>query len=104
MKWEKKPLAQLADFCLGKMLVEGPTEDRFVKAVLRPHLEQRGVTPIPTIITTKRVKDGPDFKGGVSSFGKIDGHLRRLLVDTDAVRITAMLDFYEFHKNFAGWW
>jgi len=85
------------------MLVEGPTEDRFVKDILRPHLEGKGVTPIPTILTTKKVKSGPDFKGGVRSFQQVEGDLRSLLRDSDAALITTMFDYYGFPKDFHGW-
>src|SRR5437899_2564220 len=85
------------------MLVEGPTEDRFVKDILRPHLEDRGATPISTILTTKKVKSGPDFKGGVQSFQQVENDLRRLLRDTVAALVTAMFDFYVFPKDFSGW-
>jgi hypothetical protein len=85
------------------LLVEGPTEDRFVKDILRPHLHERGVTPIPTILTTKKVKAGPDFKGGVRSFQQVENDLRRLLHDSDAALITTMFDFYGFPRSFIGW-
>ena len=85
------------------ILVEGPTEDRFVKDVLRPHLQERGVTPIPTILTTKKVKAGPDFKGGVRSFQQVENDLRRLLRDSAAALVTTMFDFYGFPKSFPGW-
>jgi hypothetical protein len=85
------------------MLVEGPTEDRFVKDILRPHLQEVGIVPIPTILTTKKVKAGPDFKGGVSSFHKIKNDLDRLFRDSDAVLITTIFDYYGFPKDFPGW-
>ncbi len=85
------------------LLVEGPTEDRFVKDVLRPHLQERGVMPIPTILTTKKVKAGADFKGGVRSFAQVENDLRRLLRDSNAALITTMFDFYGFPKDFSGW-
>jgi hypothetical protein len=84
------------------VLVEGPTEDRFVKDLLRPHLQTYGIIPISTILTTKRVKAGTDFKGGVRSFEQVESDLRRLLRDTDAALITTMLDYYGFPKQFSG--
>lgn len=85
------------------ILVEGPTEDRFVKDILRPHLQEGGVMPIPTILTTKKVKVGPDFKGGVRSFPQVENDLRRLLHDSNAALITTMFDYYGFPKDFVGW-
>ena len=50
------------------ILVEGQTEERFVKDVLREHFWSLNLDLAPTILVTKQVKDGPNFKGGVTSF------------------------------------
>jgi hypothetical protein len=84
------------------ILVEGQTEERFVKDVLQPHLSPLGIYPIPTIVATKRVKHGRNFKGGVSSFGKVEHDLRRLLSDSDAALVTTMLDYYGLPSDFPG--
>jgi hypothetical protein len=84
------------------ILVEGQTEERFVKAILQPHLWNTGVHPEPKIVTTKRVKSGPDFKGGVTSFGKVEYDIRLLLGDTNAALLTTMLDYYGLPKDFPG--
>ncbi len=49
------------------ILVEGQTEERFVKQVLRDHLLSLNLSITPTLLTTKVVKNGPNFKGGVTS-------------------------------------
>ena len=85
------------------ILVEGQTEERFVKDVLQPHLLPFNIAPQPKLITTKRVKTGKHFKGGVTEFKKVEDDLRRLLGDTGAVLVTTMLDFYGFPKDFSGW-
>ncbi len=74
--------------------VEGQTEEVFVKEVLQARLLERNVLVIPTIVTTKRVAGGPNHKGGVSSWEKIERELRLLLCDTAAVAVTTMFDFY----------
>ena len=76
------------------ILGEGHTEEAFIKSVLSPHLLSFNVAAIPKLITTKRIPDGPNFKGGVSSFGKIANDLRLLLRDTNAACVTTMIDFY----------
>ncbi|MCP4022163.1 MAG: DUF4276 family protein [Desulfobacteraceae bacterium] len=50
------------------VLVEGPTEEAFVRHILQNHLMDYKVMIIPTIVTTKRVKSGPNFKGGIVSY------------------------------------
>ncbi len=52
------------------ILVEGQTEETFVKQVLSPYLNRFDIFIIPTIIVTKRVKIGADFKGGVPEYPK----------------------------------
>lgn len=84
------------------VLVEGQTEERFVKDVLCPHVWPRGIDTIPTIIKTKRVKQGPDFKGGVTNYQQVENDLRRLLHDTDAVSVTTFIDYYGLPPDFPG--
>lgn len=84
------------------ILVEGQTEERFVKDVLQPYLCGVGVHPEPKIVTTKRVKYGPDFKGGITAFRKVEDDLRRLLQDTNAALITTMIDYYGLPNDFPG--
>jgi len=82
------------------ILVEGQTEERFVKSILQPNLSAFDVHVEPKIVTTKRVKSGPDFRGGVTSFGKVEYDIRLLLRDTNAALITTMLDYYGLPNDF----
>jgi Domain of unknown function (DUF4276) len=84
------------------VLVEGLTEERFVKDYLVQHLASRSVLPIPKILTTKRMKNGPDFKGGVHGYAQVKDDLRRLLGDSGAVAITTLLDYYALPADFPG--
>lgn len=84
------------------VLVEGQTEEAFVRQVLRPHLEPRWVWVEPVVLTTKRSKSGRKFKGGVSSFERIRRDLRLLLADTDAARVTTMIDLYKLPDDAPG--
>jgi hypothetical protein len=84
------------------ILVEGQTEERFVKDVLQPYLWRVGVHAEPKIATTKRVKCGAHFKGGITDFKKVEDDLRRLLGDTNAALITTMLDYYGLPADFPG--
>jgi hypothetical protein len=84
------------------VLVEGATEERFVKDVLAPHLEGRGIFTIPKIVTTKRTKQGPDFKGGITDYQKVKNDLLRLLGDTDAIFVTTFIDYYGLPGQFPG--
>lgn len=83
------------------ILVEGQTEERFVKDVLCPTFHARGLFLFPTILTTRLVKDGPDFKGGVTRYPKLRSDLTRLLADKTAV-VTTMIDYYGLPKDTPG--
>jgi hypothetical protein len=84
------------------VLVEGQTEERFVKDVLQPHLWTYHVHLEPKIATTKRVKQGPDFKGGITDFQKVENDLRKLLGDSSASLVTTLLDYYGLPDDFPG--
>ena len=88
------------------ILVEGQTEERFVKDVLAPHLAALQLYIVPTLLTTKVVKNGPNFKGGVTSFEKFEADLRRLLAGAGAgsgsALVTTMLDYYRLPNDFPG--
>lgn len=84
------------------ILVEGQTEERFVKDVLAPHFYNRQLFFFPTILVTKRVKDGPNFKGGVTNFSKFQNDVQRLLNSANALVITTLLDYYRLPGDFPG--
>ncbi len=84
------------------ILVEGQTEETFVRDVLSPHLEATGIYIIAKLATTKRVKSGSHFKGGITSYHRVKNDIIRLLNDSSATRVTTMLDFYGLPKNFPG--
>jgi len=84
------------------MLVEGQTEETFVKQTLTPHLKQYGVhIESPILIWTKRRTSGGGFRGGVSTWRQIHENLRPLTSDGNAW-ISTILDFYQLPSDFPG--
>lgn len=83
------------------VLVEGQTEERFIKDVLSPIYLQKDTYVTPTILVTKKVKDGPNFKGGVTSFNNFANDLKKLLPDGNAL-ITTLIDYYGLPSDFPG--
>lgn len=83
-------------------LVEGQTEETFIRDVLNPYLVSRNIFLIPKIITTKRVKKGPDFKGGITNYQKVKKEVQLLLGDTSKAAVTTMIDFYGLPNDFPG--
>ncbi len=84
------------------ILVEGQTEETFVREVLAPHLQARAIYAHPTLLVTKRMKSGPRFKGGITSFARVEGDVRRLLADSSATIVTTMFDYYGLPHDFPG--
>jgi hypothetical protein len=84
------------------ILVEGQTEERFVKDVLGPAFWEKGLFFTATILTTKRVKDGPNFKGGVTNFAKFRNDTERLLNSASGALLTTMVDYYGLPSDFPG--
>lgn len=84
------------------VLVEGQTEEVFLKQVLAPRLAERRVYLTPTIHSTKARKSGKRFKGGVSKYSRLRRDLVRLLGDSDIAAVTTMLDYYGLPMDFPG--
>lgn len=84
------------------ILVEGQTEETFVRTVLAPHLLPLKLLLTACLVVTRRIKSGGSFKGGVTRYTPVRGDLKRLLADSSAVRVTTMLDYYGLPADFPG--
>lgn len=84
------------------ILVEGQTEERFVKDVLGPTFFNRELFFHATILVTKRVKAGANFKGGVTNFARFNNDTQRLLNSAGGALVTTMLDYYRLPPDFPG--
>jgi len=84
------------------ILVEGQTEEKFVKQLLGPHLQLYGILLVVILLTTKRVKNGENFKGGIISYAKIKRNLSQLFHDSSAVAVTTLFDYYGLPNDFPG--
>jgi len=83
------------------ILVEGQTELGFVKHVLSAYMGEN-ILLIPTIHTTKIVKSGVNFKGGVTTYFRIEKELMNLLDDSSSFVVTTMFDYYGLPHDFPG--
>lgn len=84
------------------ILVEGQTEENFVNSILCPFFIDKNIYITPVIVATKRVKSGPNFKGGITSYHKVKNDLSRLLKDSSVGLVTTMIDFYGLPSDFPG--
>jgi len=83
--------------------VEGQTEETFVREVLTQHLWGYGVDPTPVLVSTKIVKSGLRFQGGLVSYSQAKREIVRLLGDNGAVAVTTMYDLYGLPQGFPGY-
>jgi len=83
------------------ILVEGQTEENFVKSVLSPYLLTFEINIIPTIINTKIIKGGNNFKGGLNNYQQIKRDLLKLIKDK-SVFTTTLIDYYGLPNDFPG--
>lgn len=83
------------------VVVEGQTEEQFVKEVLSPYLLPYEVFLIPKIIVTKTVKNGANFKGGIINFNQVKRDVENCLKDSSA-RTTTFIDYYGLPTDFPG--
>lgn len=85
------------------MLVEGQSEEIFVKQTLAPHLAEHGVFVQPIVLWTKRLIAGGGYRGGASNWNQIRRSLLPLILDTDAWT-TTLLDFYGLPEDVPGYY
>ena len=84
------------------IVVEGQTEETFVRDTIAPHLKQKDIYPTAILVTTRRVAGAAAFKGGVIPYGRMKKDILRLLDDSSATLVTTMLDYYGLPKSFPG--
>lgn len=84
------------------LLVEGQTEERFVKDVLAPYFWPKDLFLTATMLVTKKVKAGPNFKGGVTTFGKLENDIKRVLRSAGDALVTTLIDYYGPPKDTPG--
>jgi len=84
------------------ILVEGQTEESFVNTIIKPYFEAKGITVNPVIISTKRIKAGNKFKGGITKYSKVRSEVLNLIGDSTADLVTTMIDYYGLPLDFPG--
>jgi hypothetical protein len=70
--------------------------------VLDPHFSSADAYVTWSVLTTKRPVGGPAFKGGVSTWPKLQRELRLLLHDSSTTVLTTLLDYYAFPAEAPG--
>lgn len=84
------------------ILCEGQTEEILAGDVLNSHLAGADAYVTWSVLTTKRAVGAPAFKGGVSTWPKVERELRLLLRDSSTTVLTTLLDYYAFPAEAPG--
>jgi hypothetical protein len=79
------------------VLVEGPTEQRFVKHLLAPYLADRSVYLTPIIL------DKPGERGGDVKFARAKNDIGRHLKQRRDTWITLLVDYYGIRGDWPGY-
>jgi len=85
------------------IIVEGYTEERFVKDVLYDYFLSKSIVVIPIIVTTKIVRDGANYRGGWVSYRNVKRDIFKLLQDNSIDMVTTMLDYYGLPNDYPKW-
>jgi hypothetical protein len=80
-----------------KVLVEGQTEETFVRDVLVPYYSRQGI-----YLTAILAQTSPGFKGGVVSYAKLRHQLDRLCREDAGCLVTTFVDFYKYPNDAPG--
>jgi hypothetical protein len=79
------------------LLVEGQTEETFVRDLLTPHYAHLDLFISPVIVRTS-----PGHKGGVSGYGKTKSQLKRLCRQDSGASVSTIFDLYGLPRDFPG--
>jgi hypothetical protein len=81
------------------IIVEGLTEETFVRDLLAPHLGQHHVFTQARSVETGRRK-GHIFRGGLDRYEKVRKDIKSWLKQESAALVSTMFDYYALPKDF----
>src|SRR5437016_3543255 len=94
------------------MIVEGPSEEKFVRSVLAPYLGTKNVFAIARSVETSRHRvrqtnlAGRDYvriyRGGLTGYEKAKPDIERWLKQDLDAYVTTMFDYYALPEDFPG--
>lgn len=83
------------------MIVEGQTEETFVRDLLLESLARRGVYVQVRCVETRR-KHGRAYRGGITTYAKARRDMQRWLLEDKTAYLTTMFDLYKLPTEFPG--
>lgn len=79
------------------VLVEGQTEEVFMRDLMVPHYARTGLYLTPIIVNTS-----PGHKGGVVNYAKVRRQIVRLCKQDTGAHVTTLFDLYALPNDFPG--
>lgn len=79
------------------LLVEGQTEETFVRELLTPHYARVALFITPIIVSTS-----PGHKGGITNYDKVKPQISRLCKQDRQASVSTLFDLYGLPGNFPG--
>ena len=85
-------------------VVEGQTEETFVRRILCPHLAESSVWARVRCVMTKR-RCGIKYRGGISKYGQVKRDITNWMKEdrNPDARFTTMFDLYRLPSDFPGY-
>lgn len=83
-------------------VVEGQTEETFVKQVLRPHLANQQIMVDARCVITG-TKRGKTYRGGMTSYARAKRDIERWIKGDQTAHFTTMFDLYGLPMDFPGY-
>ena len=87
----------LSEYVEVVLVVEGPTEQKFVKELLAPYMLDRG------LILTAIILDKPGQKGGDVKFARSRNDIEKHLKQRSDTFLSLMVDFYGIRGDWPGY-
>ncbi len=87
----------MSDYVQVVIIVEGPTEQNFVKDLLAPYMFERGV------FLTAIILDKPGEKGGDVKFARAQNDIEKHLKQRSDIFVSLMVDFYGIGADWPGY-
>jgi hypothetical protein len=83
------------------LIVEGPSEETFVRQVLAPYLGERGVFASARSVETSRSR-ARILRGGLSNYSQVKKDVVRWLKQDPTAHVSTMFDLYGLPGDFPG--
>lgn len=90
-RWETTEMIRI------NILVEGQTEETFIRDVVAPIFAHQQIFFNPILAQTS-----PGYRGGIVSYGKVKHQLERLCKQDSDAYVTTLIDYYGLPTDFPG--